>query len=522
MDKSQSPTGADVLVRTLLASGVDTCFANPGTSEMHLVAAIDRAPGMRAILGLFEGVVTGAADGYARMAEKPAVTLLHLGPGLANGLANLHNARKAGTPVINVVGDHAVRHLQHDAPLASDIDTLARPMSHWVGRAQTPDEVSVCTAQAIAATQGTPGCIATLVLPADSAWGHTDVSPSIVQKAEAVAPMDTDIEAAASALRQYGSRALLLLGGKALRAEAIQAAFAVADAVGCRVAAPGSNARMERGGGLPEIPRIPYAVDSALAFLADVDCIVLMGAPTPVAFFAYPDKPSVLIPVSCRVVKAVASGVDPQAAMAALASICVPQGHKLQDAVREKAPAPSGPLTPDSIAQALAHTLPENAIVVDESVTSGRSIYAMMSGSGPFTLLGNMGGSIGFGMPVALGAAIACPDRRVLAMVGDGSAFYTEQALWSLARESANVTVVIFANHNYAILQGEWRNTGAGPTGQAARDMLTLDRPRADWVSLARGHGVEAERVADAAAFTQALQRAHATPGPRLIEVAMA
>lgn len=521
MQKSHLPTGADVLVRTLLASGVDTCFANPGTSEMHLVAAIDRAPGMKAILGLFEGVVTGAADGYARMTERPAVTLLHLGPGLANGLANLHNARKAGTPVINVVGDHAVRHLQHDAPLASDIDTLARPMSHWVGRAQTPDEVSASTAQAIAATQGTPGRIATLVLPADSAWGHTAVSPSIVQKAEAVAPHGSDIDAAASALRQYGSRALLLLGGKALRAEAIQAAFAFADSVGCRVAAPGSNARMERGGGLPEVPRIPYAVDAALAFLADVECIVLMGAPTPVAFFAYPDKPSVLIPEGCHVVKAVAPGVDPQAAMLALASICVPKGHRLPRTPHENTSAPSGPLTPDSIAQALAHTLPEHAIVVDESVTSGRSIYAMMSGSGPFTLLGNMGGSIGFGMPVALGAAVACPDRRVLAMVGDGSAFYTEQTLWSLARESANVTVVIFANHNYAILQGEWRNTGAGPMGQAARDMLTLDRPRADWVSLARGHGVEAERVVDAAAFTQALARAYASPGPRLIEVAM-
>lgn len=522
MEKPTLPTGADLLIRTLLAADIDTCFANPGTSEMHLVAAIDREPKMRSVLGLFEGVVTGAADGYARLAEKPAATLLHLGPGLANGLANLHNARKAGTPVINVVGDHAVRHLQYDAPLTSNIDALAGAMSHWVGRARTPDEVAAQTAQAIAATQGSPGRIATLVLPADSAWGLTDTSSAVAPKYQPIEPSVTDIENAAAALRQYGSRALLLLGGTALRAEPIRQAAAVAEALGCRVAARTSNARMERGGGLPDVLRIPYAVDAALAFLAEVDCIVLMGAPTPVAFFAYPDKPSLLIHEGCRVVHATAPGVDPQAAMAALASICVPQGLQPEYVQREVMPAPSGPLTLDSIAQALAHTLPENAIVVDESVTTGRSIYSSMTNSGPFTLLGNMGGSIGYGMPVALGAGVACPDRRVLAMIGDGSAFYTEQALWSMARESLNATVVIFANHNYAILQGEWRNTGAGPTGKAARDMLTLDRPRADWVSIARGHGVEAERVVDATQLTQALARSYASQGPHLIEVLMA
>ncbi len=515
-------TGADLLVRTLLAAGVDTCFANPGTSEMHLVAAIDRAQGMRAVLGLFEGVVTGAADGYARLAERPAATLLHLGPGLANGLANLHNARKAGTPVLNVVGDHAVRHLQYDAPLTSDLDGLAGTMSHWVARAQTPDDVARCTAEAVAATQGVPGRIATLVLPADAAWGQTTTAPVHVPAAEPVAPSPADIETAAAALREHGSRAMLLLGGRALRADAILQAFAVSDAWGCRVAAPGSNARMDCGGGLPQVPRIPYQVDAALEFLADVECIVLVGAPTPVAFFAYPDKPSLLIPEHCRVVQAVPPGVDPADALAAITAACAPKQRRQRQDARARVAAPAGALTADSIAQAIAHTLPDDAIVVDESITSGRSLYATMAAAGPFTLLNNMGGSIGYGLPVALGASVACPQRRVLALVGDGSAFYTEQALWSLARESAKVTVVIFANHNYAILQGEWRNTGAGTPGAAARDMLTLDRPRADWVALARGHGVDAERVTDAAALTQALRHAHGSDGPRLIEVLMA
>ncbi len=276
------------------------------------------------MLALFEGVVTGAADGYARMAGKPAATLLHLGPGLANGLANLHNARKAGTPVLNVVGDHAVRHLQYEAPLTSDLDGLAGTMSHWVGRAKTADTVGERTAEAITATQGMPGHIATLVLPADSAWGTTTTAPARVKPSATPAPASANTEAAAAALREYGNRALLLLGGNALRAAAIEQAFAVSDAWGCRVAAPGSNTLMECGGGLPQVPRIPYQVDAALQFLEGVECVVLMGAPTPVAFFAYPDKPSLLIPEGCRVVKGLAPGVDPQAAMAALAAVCAP------------------------------------------------------------------------------------------------------------------------------------------------------------------------------------------------------
>ncbi len=511
-------TGADVLVQTLLRGGVDTCFANPGTSEMHLVAAIDRAPGMRAVLGLFEGVVTGAADGYARIAGKPAATLLHLGPGLANGLANLHNARKAGTPVINVVGDHAAHHLKYDAPLTSDIDALAGAMSHWVGRAETADRIGARTAEALAATRGFPGRIATLILPADSAWNRTRAQPEELPTAPGPSGDGGHLDAMAEALRRHGPRAMLLVGGSAVRAPSLRQAEAVSRATGCRIAAPGSNAVMDCGGGLPRLPRIPYVVDMALDFLADVDCLVTVGAPVPVAFFAYPDKPSLLIREGCEVVKGCGAGFDPAATLALLAER-LPAGEPPRSLPRELPASPEGALTPETVAAALTVTLPDHAIVVDESITSGRLVYAAMANAGPFTLLNNMGGSIGYGLPVALGAAVASPGRRVLALIGDGSAFYTEQALWSLAREAAHVTVVIFANRSYAILRGEWTKTGAGEPGTTARDMLTLDRPDPDWVSIARGHGVDAERVDDAAAFVRALRTAHATPGPRLIEV---
>ncbi|MDQ3470016.1 MAG: thiamine pyrophosphate-binding protein, partial [Actinomycetota bacterium] len=171
--------GAQAMIRTLVDCGVTTCFANPGTSEMHFVAALDAVEEMRAVLGLFEGVATGAADGYARMTGTPAATLLHLGPGLGNGLANLHNARRAATPMVNIVGDHALGHARFDAPLQSDIDTVARNVSAWIGRPTSPAELGGATAEAVAAASTPPGQVATLILPADVSWsdGATPAAP---------------------------------------------------------------------------------------------------------------------------------------------------------------------------------------------------------------------------------------------------------------------------------------------------------------------------------------------------------
>lgn len=515
-------TGADILVRTLLAGGIDTCFANPGTSEMHMVAALDRNSGIRPVLGLFEGVVTGAADGYARMTGKAAATLLHLGPGFANGIANIHNARKAGTPMLNIVGDHADYHLKYDAPLTSDLEGLSRCVSHWVGRADAATDVAAMTAQAIQATQGNPGRIATLLLAANAAWGDAGSASDALPAIQAAQTVKIDmglVQTAANNLRKHGAAAMLMLGGTALRANGIRLAAGIARKLGCKLGAQSSNSRMERGGGIPRIARVPYPVDAALQFMGGIAGLVRVGAPTPVAFFAYPNKPSMLVDEGCEVVDALPSGADPMLVVEALADYV---GVRLSDCPIEplRIPSrPSGALGHETVAAAVGASLPEDAIVVDEAVTTGRmQTYDNCARLRPHDWINNMGGSIGYGLPVALGASIACPGRRVVALVGDGSAFYTEQALWSMARENCDITVVIYANRTYAILQGEWRNMGAGTPGQGAKDLLNLDRPEPDWVSIARGHGVNAKRVDTAEALTAALESSYCTPGPTLIE----
>ncbi|MEO7150271.1 MAG: acetolactate synthase large subunit [Burkholderiaceae bacterium] len=512
--------GADMLGETLLANDVDVCFANPGTSEMHFVAALDRQPRMRCVLGLFEGVVTGAADGYARMAEKPAATLLHLGPGLANGLANLHNARRAASPIVNIVGDHATHHLAFDAPLTSDIDSLARPMSHWVGRADTAGEVSGRAAQAIGEARGAPGRIATLILHADAAW--TDLAaPQPIEMAPAstpVAPDSARLGAAAAALRS-GRPTVLLLTGRALRGAGLDLASRIAQVTGARLLAQQSNARVERGAGRVAIDRVPYAVDSALTCFADVAHLVLIGAKAPVAFFAYPGQPSSMLPARCEVIEAARPDEDLDTALALLAER-LGIGREVQPlrSARVLTAAPSGALKPSAIFRALASTLPDDAIVCDESVSSGRDAFPATFEAAPHDHLQLTGGAIGDGLPMAVGAAIACPHRKVVCLQADGSGMYTVQALWTMARERLDVVVIVFANRRYNILHHELKAVGAGVAGHNARRMLDLVDPVLDWVSIAKGMGVEGASTDDAARFCDLLRSAMGRAGPFLIE----
>ncbi|MBV8739810.1 MAG: acetolactate synthase large subunit [Alphaproteobacteria bacterium] len=510
--------GAESLVRTLVGGGVDVCFANPGTSEMHFVAALDRVEGMRCVLGLFEGVVTGAADGYARMSEKPAATLLHLGPGLANGLANIHNANKASSPMVNIVGDHATYHRKYDAPLTSDIEGLAQPSSHWVKT--SPDAMSIAAdgAAAIAAARTLPGQIATLILPADTAWNDGS-GPAPVPSLQGPKPVSRKaIVDAAQALRS-GEPCLILMTGRALRQEGLELAGKIAARTGARLMAQGSNARTQRGRGRVFVERVPYVVDQATRVLAGLKHLILVGAKMPVAFFAYPNKPSLLAPPDAQGHVLARLDEDMVGALAALAEEV--------DALRTPAPvvndAPpakaSGRITPEALGASLGALLPENAIIVDEAVTTGRGFFAPTRSAAPHDWLSNMGGSIGLGMPLATGAAVACPDRKVITLEGDGSAMYTIQALWTQAREGLDVTTLLFSNRSYQILKGELANVGAGNPGRKALDMLDLNQPNLDFVTLARGMGVPGARVSDMDEFNRRLAEGIASPGPYLVEV---
>ena len=518
---SGAMNGAESLVRTLLAGGVNVCFTNPGTSEMHFVAALDKVPGMRCVLGLFEGVVTGAADGYYRMLARPASTLLHLGPGLANGLANLHNAKKANSGIVNIVGEHATYHIAHDAPLASHIEGVAAPMSHWVKTSPSARTIAADGALAIAAARQIPGQIATLILPADTAWdaadGIAETPPvSVVPKVS-----DTAVGAAAAMLRS-SERATLLLGGDALRQGCLDLAGRIAAKTGCGILTEGANTRLERGAGRVQVERIPYVVDKALGVMRAAGNLVLVGAREPVAFFAYPGKPSLLMAEGARSTKLAGIEEDMEAALAALASELGALHMAPAGLASPRRPAlPTGAITPAAIASILGAMLPENAIVVDESVSTGREFFPETAGAPPHDWINNRGGSIGYGMPVAIGAAIACPDRKVIALEGDGSAMYTLQSLWTMARESLDVTVLILANGSYNILRGELANVGVKNPGPRAVDMLSLRRPDLDWVALARGMGVEAARAKDCEQLIKGLNAGMRSQGPYLIEVAI-
>lgn len=510
-------TGAQAMLRTLLDAGVNVCFTNPGTSEMHFVAALDTAPEMRAVLTLFEGVATGAADGYARMAGKPASTLLHLGCGLGNGLANLHNARKGRVPVVNIVGDHATWHTRFDAQLQSDIETAARNVSDWVRT--TPDTASLCrdVTEAISAAKGPPGQVATLILPADVSWSEGAVPATMP---EAVAPPradDATIDTIARAL-SAGGRNALLLGGRMLTEPGLMLAARIAAKTGVRLFAEVFPTRLQRGAGLPHVERIAYLAEMASAQLAGLDNLVLVDARAPVSFFAYPGKDSDLVPKGCALHRLVAPEED---AMASLDALLRRLGAESAAPVLQPAQRPGRPrgkLTAEKACKAVGHLLPEGAIIVDEAQTSGTMLPMFTAGAPRHDVLALTGGAIGQALPAAVGAAVACPDRKVLALVGDGSAMYTFQALWTMARERLDVTVVLFNNRSYGILNLELQRVGADRPGPAAKAQLDLSGPGLDFVHLAQGMGVPASRVTTAEDFTATLERALANPGPHLIE----
>jgi acetolactate synthase-1/2/3 large subunit len=509
--------GAESLVHTLLKSGVDTCFSNPGTSEMHFVAALDRIPGMRCVLALFEGVVTGCADGYARMAGKPAATLLHCGPGLANGLANLHNARRALTPIVNIVGDQATYHRPLDAPLTADTEGWARGASAWVRTATASASVGADAAVAVQAARTYPGQIATLILPSDTSW---DAGGVVADALPVPLPPRADpaqVTHAAQLLRR-GGPALLVLGGNAVSsAAALEQAHRVAAATGARLIAQGANARMARGQGRVAVDRVPYVVDTAIKALAGTRQVILVGARKPVTFFAYPNKPGTSVPPDADVHVLARPDQDAAEALARL----VDELGAPRAAVPDPGPRPvpgRGAPTPEAVAATVGALLPEGAIVVDEAVSFGRGFFPLTYAAAPHDWLAGCGGAIGSGPPIATGAAIGAPGRRVVGLQADGSAMYTLQALWTQAREKLDVTTILLSNRKYQILLGELANVGANP-GRTALDMMDLGNPDIDWVRLANGMGVEAARAGTCEVLGDLLAQSFARKGPFLIEL---
>jgi acetolactate synthase-1/2/3 large subunit len=508
--------GAQSLIRSLAGAGVEVCFANPGTSEMHFVAALDEVPEMRGVLGLFEGVVAGAADGYGRIAEKPAAMLLHLGPGLGNSMANLHNARRAYTPIVNVVGDHATYHKQYDAPLESDIEPLAESLRGWVRRCNSTPELGAEGVAAVAAATDPPGRVATLILPADISWGDGGqvAEPLSARSRE---PVDSATIGAVAAALRSGEPAALLLGGPACREAGLRAASAIANATGARVFVETFPARLERGAGLPAIERLGYFAEQATAQLEGVKHLIVAGTRSPVSFFAYPGRPSDLTPDGAQVHTLADRPQDVIGALEELAQEAAPGTDPTVTPANRPA-MPSGELTPQNWADVLGALLPEESIMSDESNTSGALVPIATAGAPRHDVLALTGGAIGQGMPVATGAAIAAPSRPVINLQSDGSAMYTISSLWTQAREKSDITTIILNNSAYAILRLEMQRVGAELSGPAAKALLDLSAPELDFAKIAEGMGVPSSRVHTCEEFAQALQQAIAEPGPHLID----
>lgn len=510
--------GAESLIQTLLKAGVDTCFTNPGTSEMHFVRAIGNEPKMRSILGLFEGVCTGAADGYARMTRKPAATLLHLGPGLANGTANIHNARRAFSPMVNLVGDHATYHLQYDAPLASNVNDLAKAFSDWSKSAASADSLASDGAEAVQAAMSMPGRIATLMVPADCAWNETSAQADPLAVPSAPAVSGDRIEEIARLLQSGGSNTIIVIGGPATDARLLPAIDQIAQASGATVLYECFNGRTTRGAGHPKFDRVAYFVEMAQEQFKDCQQVITIGAKSPVAFFAYPDKPSTPLPPGCESHiladphEDIATAIDDLVQALGAAAL----QPRIQQETRPE--LMTGGLSPKSIGFALGALLPENVIIVDEAATSGAPPTGLTESIPSHDWLQLTGGSIGFGLPVATGAAVACPDRKVVCLHGDGGAMYTIQSLWTQARENLNVINIIFSNRKYQILQVELMRVGAQSPTQKTLDMLDIGRPDLNFQQMAQGMGVNATRATTADEFNEQLKRALAAEGPQLIE----
>lgn len=510
--------GADLLIKKLADAGVTACFANPGTSEMQLVAALDKEPRIRAILGLFEGVVTGAADGFARMTDTPALTLLHLGPGYANGIANLHNASRARVPVLNMIGDHATHHLELDAPLTSDIDGLTSAICAWTGVSSSSDDLPEVGLKAWQASMTYPGQVTAFVAPANHAWEPATSDVEIPATPTPSRLCDEQIIEAANALRN-SDRAAVFMGGHALREVGLIQAGRIAEATGARLISETFFTRQQRGAGRVETERLPYFGEMAAEHLQDLDTLIIVGSKPPVSFFAYPDKPGWLSPENAHLlqmgnhthdaVDTLTRIADALGAPTELESVSQRVQHELE----------SGPINAIELGKIIANRLPENAIVSDEGATNGLGAFLMTGNAAPHDWLTLTGGAIGQGLPLALGAAVACPDRKVLALEADGSAMYTVQSLWTMVREDLDVTVLILNNGSYAILNIELARVGVEQPGPAALSLLDLKNPAIQWTDIAKGMGMAAERVDTVEALDEAVARAMSERGPRLIEV---
>ena len=518
----KNKNGSQALFKTLLDSGIDVCFANPGTSEMQLVYEMGTTDGFRPVLCLQENVVTGAADGYYRIVGKPAFAMLHLGVGVANGLCSMHNARKAGSGMVALCGAGADYH-HHDVEITflRPIADLATPVADWVRTSKSADDLAVAGSEAVQVAR--TGKVATLITPANHHWELTPIEVKAQEPTSPPAVSDETIDKAVELLKN-GKSTAVMLGGLAV-AEGQEIAGKIAVASGAKLLCETMCAKLPRGAGSVVVTQIPYIPEMARTVLAEFEQVIMVGGRRPMASLAYEGASLSKVPESCEMHYLVTDELD---VLGALDSLCAKLGAgDITDVDRYEAAAdtadPTGELSPEAVAQCLTMLIPENAIVSDESATMGMQMFSMTQNAKPHDwLMSPNGGGIGHGLPVALGAAVAGNGRKVLALQADGCGMYTPQALWSIARENLNVTIVILKNDRYGILEVELARVRESAANDKMMSMLEIDKPSIDWVQIAGGMGIPATSATTAEEFYQQLSEAMAHKGPRLVEAVVA
>ena len=489
--------------------------------------ALSGVGGVRTVLGLHENVVTGAGDGYARMARRPAMTLLHLGPGLANGLANLHNAKRASSPMLNLIGTMATWHTAADASLQMDVESLTQTVSCWASLLPSRELLHTFAREAIArvsAFASPDGCrIATLLLPHDLQWqicshsgAHMEPSLIVPSSGGGVVAIDALLQDLAEA----GRRGALLLGGEALCEPMLSVFASYARCVGTAILCVNEFARADRGQGRPAVRRIPYHSQQAREFLESFTVMVFINAVEPTAQFGYPESISTLVSSHSKIHRI------PFAELSAVLHHL--QGAISRDAAGELEPMafpsnlfpPDGILTAPKMWQLVAGLQPlDTIIIVDESLTSGGEYWEASQHSPPFSHLSQTRGAFRNGPPCAVGAALACPDRHVINLQADSSGLYSSQALSTQARERLNITTVVCANNAYGILQVDLarQKPKFGGRGCVVNALTQLNDPPIDWVNLAAGYGVLAVTVNTCEELARELSTAIDAQGPRVI-----
>ena len=512
--------GAAAFFKSIVDNGIDTIFACPGTSEMQVVDEVGYS-NLRVVLCLFENSVTGMADGYARMLDKPALGMVHVTCGLTNALANMHNARIANSRMIIFGGGVHVAH-EVNEPVHSMLQRqpyVAQIAAQCVIEARSPDQLAAAATQALKASNDGAGKIVYVYGPNNAVWGESSFQGKLTSSAEQRQRVSTATISSIADTLKAGKKTAFILDNLALREEGLEILGRIAEGAGGRLFREWLPSRIAMGAGRVRTETLPYGGAEGRELLSEFDQIVLVGAKIPVCPFSYENQPWVKIPENCNVHTLATADHDILAALEELATQLDLPEKASNRYNRKPGEPPTGPLSGNSIVQSLSILMPADSIVLDEAMLENVMFPLLMDGAAPFDFMAACpGGAIGAGPPVACGAAIACPNRKVILLEGDFSLMQGNTALWSMAQHNLDICVINYNNEGSASLSTELARVRQGEAQPKSIELLRIRKPTIDYAAMAESMGVPASRAETAEEFHLQLTKAMSTKGPHFID----